>query len=326
MLRTVQRNNGCPETIDFCILEINMGLIEIILNASAGKDSEVDTAGELLALFEAHGIDVRICDAGSGSEIVDLAKLAAESDSETVVAGGGDGTISAVAAAIVGTGKTMGVLPLGTLNHFGKDLNIPADLAAAVNVIAAGYTIDVDVGEVNKRVFINNSSLGLYPDMVRGRELRQRLGYGKWHSLARSALTVFRRYPLLAVRLNADGKDIVTHTPFIFIGNNEYEIESFSVGGRERLDAGHLSVYMTRRSGRLALLRIAIKTIFGGLRQEKDFHRVMADEVVIETRKSNIRVALDGEVAMMSPPLKYTVRPGALKVIVPEPSKDEVSE
>ena len=300
-----------------------MSSIEIILNASAGKDSDDDTAGQLSKLFEAHGIEVRINEARLGSEIVDLAKRAAESDADTVVAGGGDGTISAVAAAIAGTGKRLGVLPMGTLNHFGKDLNIPADLAAAVDVVAAGHTIDVDAAEVNERVFINNSSLGLYPDMVRGRELRQRLGYGKWHSLARSALTVFRRYPLLAVRLKADGKEIVTHTPFIFIGNNEYEIESFSVGGRERLDAGHLSVYMTRRSGRLALLRIAVKTVFGGLSQEKDFLRVMTDEVLIETRKSNIRVALDGEVVMMSPPLKYTIRPGAIKVIVPEPSKDK---
>lgn len=297
--------------------------IEIILNASAGKDGDTNTTGELSELFEARGIEVRINEAGSGSEIVDLAKRAAESDADTVVAGGGDGTISAVAAAIVGTGKKLGVLPMGTLNHFGKDLNIPADLAAAVDVIAAGYAIDVDVAEVNERVFINNSSLGLYPDMVRGRELRQRLGYGKWHSLARSALTVFRRYPLLAVRLKADGDELVTHTPFIFIGNNKYEIESFSIGERERLDAGHLSVYMTRRSGRLALLRIAIKAVFGGLSQDKDFLRVMTDEVLIETRRSNIRVALDGEVVMMSPPLKYTIRPGAIKVIVPEPSKDK---
>ena len=300
-----------------------MSPIEIILNASAGKDSDDDIAVNLSKLFEAKGIDVRINEAGSGDEIVDLAKRAARSDAQTVVAGGGDGTISAVAAAIAGTDKRLGVLPLGTLNHFGKDINIPADLAAAVDVIAAGHTIDVDVAEVNERVFINNSSLGLYPDMVRGRELRQRLGYGKWHSLARSALTVFRRYPLLAVRLKADGKEIVTHTPFIFIGNNEYEIESFSVGGRERLDAGHLSVYMTRRSGRLALLKIAIKAVFGGLSQEKDFLRVMADEVLIETRKSNIRVALDGEVVMMSPPLQYRIRPGAIRVIVPQPAKDE---
>ncbi len=295
----------------------------MILNASAGKDSDDDTTGELTKLFESHGIEARINEAGSGEELIGLAESAAESDADTVVAGGGDGTISAVAATIAGTGKKLGVLPLGTLNHFGKDLNIPADLAAAVDVIAAGHTIDVDVAEVNERVFINNSSLGLYPDMVRGRELRQRLGFGKWHSLARSALTVFRRYPLLAVRLNADGKELITHTPFIFIGNNEYDIESFSIGGRERLDAGHLSVYMTRRSGRLALLRIAIKTVFGGLSQEKDFLRVMADEVLIETRKSSIRVALDGEVMMMSPPLKYTIRPRAIRVIVPEPSEGE---
>ena len=125
----------------------------------------------------------------------------------------------------------LGVLPLGTLNHFAKDLNIPPDLDAAVNIIANRKTLDIDVGEVNGRVFINNSSLGLYPDVVRGRELRQRLGFGKWHSLARSAFSVFRRYPLLDVRLTVDGKEITTRTPFVFIGNNEYQIESFDIGG-----------------------------------------------------------------------------------------------
>ena len=271
-----------------------MQTIEVIVNAASGSGGDEERNRNLVEIFKARGIDAHINEAHSGEELLDHAKRAAESDAETVVAGGGDGTISAVAAAIAGTGKKFGVLPFGTLNHFAKDLGIPFELEAAVKVIADGHAIDVDVAEVNGRVFINNSSLGLYPDMVRGRELRQRLGFGKWHSLARSAVVVFKRYPLVGVRLKADGKEIVTKTPFIFIGNNEYQIESFDIGKRSRLDAGHLSVYMTRRSGRLALIRIALKAVFGGLSQEKDFLSVMTDEIVVETRRPNIRVALDG--------------------------------
>ena len=122
-----------------------------------------------------------------------------------VVAGGGDGTISAVASVVAGTGVALGVLPLGTLNHFAKDLGIPLDTGAAVRAIAAKHTIEVDVGVVNGRVFINNSSLGLYPHIVRDRENQQRrLGRGKWYALAWATLTAFRRSRLLNVRLSLD--------------------------------------------------------------------------------------------------------------------------
>ena len=292
--------------------------IELIINASSGRSDSSDREHELIKLFAEHGIEIQLKVAQNGEELLSFAKNAAEGEASTVIAGGGDGTISAVAGAIAGTDKHLGVLPLGTLNHFAKDLNIPSDLEGAIAVIASRHTVEIDVAEVNERIFINNSSLGLYPEMVRGRERRQRLGFGKWHSLARSALTVFRRYPLLATRLKADNKEIVTRTPFIFIGNNEYEIESFNIGAREHLDRGHLSVYMTRRMGRLALLRIALKGVFGGLSQEKDFLSVMTDEINVDTHRRRVRVALDGEVVMMATPLRYRIRPGALRVIVPE--------
>ncbi|CAN5459852.1 diacylglycerol kinase family protein [soil metagenome] len=300
--------------------------IEIIINASSGKGGGPDRERELADAFAAHWLEARIRSAGSGEELMDLARAAAESDAKTIVAGGGDGTISAVAGAIAGKGKTLGVLPFGTLNHFAKDLGIPFELKAAVDVIAAGHAIDVDLGEVNGRVFINNSSLGLYPEMVRGRERMQRLGYSKFRSLVPAAMAAFRRYPLIDVRLRADGNEIVTRSPFIFIGNNKYELESFEIGTRERLDAGQLCGYMTRRTGRLALLRIAIKAVFGGLTQERDFLSAMTDEILIETHRSNIRVALDGEVVMMSPPLRYSIRPGALRVFVPEKPQSEGTE
>ena len=295
-----------------------MQSIEVILNAGSGSTGKNESASQVVDLFKARGIDVRVNEARTGEELLKLAKQAARSECGVVVAGGGDGTISAVAGELAHTQKSLGVLPLGTLNHFAKDLHIPTNLEAAIDVIVAGRTIDIDAGEVNGRIFINNSSLGIYPDVVRGRERRQRLGYGKWHSLIRSAWTVFRRYPLLGVRLAADGTEIVTRTPFVFVGNNGYEIESFNIGARKRLDAGHLSVYMTRRMGRLALLRIAIRGLIGGLSQEKDFMSAETAEINIETRRQRIRVAIDGEVQMMETPICYRIHPHALRVIVPE--------
>jgi len=300
--------------------------VNVIINAASGTSDKEDERQILADIFSANDVDAHIELARSGAEIVEMAKRAAKSGSQTIVAGGGDGTVSAVAAELVGTEKILGVLPLGTLNHFAKDLNIPLDLEEAARTIIAGHVAKVDVGEINGHIFINNSSLGLYPDVVRRREQRQRLGYGKWNSLFRSAFKVFRRYPFLDIRLAADGKEIVTRTPFVFIGNNSYEMESFNIGGRTCLDAGHLSLYMTPRTGRLALLKIALHALFGNLRQAKDFVSLCTDEIWIETKRKQLRVAMDGEVSMLETPLHYRVRPAALRVIVPAKTEDEMSD
>jgi diacylglycerol kinase family enzyme len=297
--------------------------LTLIINAASGSSDKADERKILADFFAEKGIEAEINLARSGAEIVQMAKSAARGASQTIIAGGGDGTISAVAAELVDSDKTLGVLPLGTLNHFAKDLNISLDIKEAAQTIGDGYSVKVDVGEVNGQVFINNSSLGLYPDIVRRREQRQRLGYGKWNSLLRSAFRVFTRYPFLDIRLNAEDKKINTRTPFVFVGNNEYEMESFNIGGRTCLNGGHLSLYMTPHTGRFGLSRMALKALFGRLSQEKDFVSLCIDEVLIESRRRQLRVATDGEVSMMETPLHYRIRKGALRVIVPAPVENE---
>jgi diacylglycerol kinase family enzyme len=203
------------------------------------------------------------------------------------------------------------------MNHFAKDLHIPLQLGAAVKTIIAGHVTNVDLGEVNGHVFVNNSSLGLYPSIVREREKQQRLGWGKWPAYVWAAIAVLRRYPFLSIRLDADGKEFASRTPFVFIGNNEYEMETLNIGGRACLDAGELSLYVTNRTGRLGLVRLAWRALFGGLRQEKDFLAMCTKEIWIETRHKRLRVALDGEVTVMQPPLHYRVLPGKLRVLAP---------
>ncbi|MFN2453736.1 MAG: diacylglycerol kinase family protein [Pyrinomonadaceae bacterium] len=293
--------------------------IAVILNATAGADDKKDVAEKLAEHFQAGGLDARVTLARSGTEITEAARQAVNEKAKIIVAGGGDGTINGVASVVVGTDITLGVLPLGTLNHFAKDLGIPLEVEDAVRNIIAGHVVEVDVGEVNDRIFINNSSLGLYPQIVRHREEQQeRLGRGKWPAFVWAALTVLRRYPFLSVRLNADGEDFARRTPFVFIGNNEYQMESFNIGARECLNAGHLSLYVAHRTGRLGLLRLAFSAFFGRLRQAKDFDAVCAKEIWIETRHRRLRVATDGEVTVMDTPLHYLVKAGALRVIVPE--------
>jgi diacylglycerol kinase family enzyme len=108
-------------------------------------------------------------------------------------------------------------------------------------------------------------------------------------------------------------------TPFVFIGNNEYRMQGFNIGERLRIDGGALSVYVAQRPTRFGLLKLALRALFGKLRQSREFHVFQAGAMVVETRHRRLRVATDGEVTVMAPPLRYRIRPGALPVIVPRP-------
>jgi YegS/Rv2252/BmrU family lipid kinase len=294
--------------------------IKIIISSGAGTvaGDNNDVGERLVQIFNDNGIDVDVSVAQVGAELSELAQDAARGPYKIIVAGGGDGTINSVAGIVVNSGKTLGVLPLGTLNHFARDLKIPSNLEAAAQTIVAGHTTEVDVAEVNDRIFVNNSSLGLYPIIVREREKRERLGLGKWPAAVWATIQALRRYPFLDVRLRVDDEMLDRTTPFVFIGNNEYAMEAFNIGLRERLDRGVLSIYITHRTSRLKLISLALRAVFGSLRDDKDFLALRSNEVKIETPHKRLRVALDGEITVMVPPLQYRVRPRALRVIVPK--------
>ena len=192
--------------------------IIVIVNATAGTGLPADWAQQLQAKFSKAGLQAQVKVVQSGADIEPTVKAAIADGVQVVVAGGGDGTVSAVAGGLVGTGVALGVLPMGTLNHFAKDLAIPLDQDEAIAVIAGNRQVEVDAGEVNGRIFINNSSLGLYPDIVREREKRQhRLGHGKWRALLAASIGAARRYPVVKVHVEVDGKTLVRSTPFVFI-------------------------------------------------------------------------------------------------------------
>ena len=162
--------------------------LSLILNGGAGTN-RADEAHEVIARIAAEsGATVRIHLAGSGSDVCGLARRAVEQGAAVVVAGGGDGTVNAVASILLGRDMALGVLPLGTLNHFAKDLGIPLDIEAATRTIFQGRQVSVDVGEVNDRIFLNNSSLGIYPRIVRYREAQRAQGQNKWIAFARAIL------------------------------------------------------------------------------------------------------------------------------------------
>jgi diacylglycerol kinase family enzyme len=294
----------------------------VILNRAAGISSGAADQREnkIHQLFAAAGVEARIVhpDPDAGKDLTAIVREAAAGSDEVIVAAGGDGTVSTVAGELVGTQKTLGVLPIGTLNHFAKDLRIPLDLAEAVRTVVHGRVLAVDTGEVNGRIFINNSSLGIYPEIVSRRVLeQQRLGRSKWPAFFRATMHAFRRFPFLHLQIEVEGRSLERTTPFLFVGNNEYQMAGFDIGSRACLDAGVLGLYLTQRTRRLGLILHALRALSGRLNQAKDFEAFTVREARIETHRRRLLVARDGEVAWMETPLHYRTRPGALRVRVP---------
>ncbi len=292
--------------------------VAVIMNAGAGTGANGDDRTEAVrAAFAAAGVEIELHPTPP-KELVDTAKRLAGTQVDAVVAAGGDGTVSAVAGALAGGVMPLAVLPLGTLNHFAHDLGMPDDLAAAAVLIAAGKLQRVDVGEVNGRVFVNNSSVGLYPETVMSRDEEQRrTGRGKWSAMALATARVLKRFPLLAVSVALPERNLIAKTPLIFVGNNEYTINMLQLGKRARLDAGHLSVYLMRCKGRFGMFSLMMRAILQRLEAIQDFEAEVAEQVVVRLPRRHLNVAVDGEVVRMSSPLRYKIRPGALPVIVP---------
>jgi diacylglycerol kinase family enzyme len=296
---------------------VRSAVVTCILNDTAGSQQAGQARDQIAARFAEHGAQARLLLARDGSEIPGLARRAVAEGSQPVVAGGGDGTLSAVAAALVGTEHALGILPLGTLNHFATDLKIPMELDGAIANLFTGKLARIDVGEVNGHPFLNNSSLGIYPAMVGEREKLQARGSHKWLAFARASLSILGRYAPMLVQLQVDSREQpVDATAFVFIGNNRYEMAGARIGERARLDGGRLWICCAPPAGRARLLHLALQALLGHVPSgEYTIHD--AKECRVRTTAKRLRVARDGEVTLLETPLQYRIRPGALGVIVP---------
>lgn len=292
----------------------------VLLNRKSGSMSpqaDGPLKGRLHNAFRDAGIDadIRVL---VGEELGNQARQAVHRAADIVVAGGGDGTVSTVAGALAGTSRLLGVLPLGTRNHFARDLQLPLVLEEAVQVLVRGVVRRVDVGEVNGRVFINNTSLGIYSHIVLKRDEQQsRLGLNKWLALVPACLSALRRYPLVEVRLATGPENEYRKTPLLFVGNNRYETNLLAVRSRTVLDRGELCMYLVKGRGRFTLIRLALLALVGQLDQDRDFQGICLPEFRVDTPRRHLQVTVDGEVMRLRPPLQYRARPGDLRVLVP---------
>lgn len=298
--------------------------VVVLLNVGAGTADEkgADHLRDVLAAsFAANGVEAELhfCAGPELNRLADEALARAKSGSiDAVVAGGGDGSISTVASALAGSGVPLGVLPLGTLNHFAKDLGLPAGLEDAVQVIATGGTRLVDLAEVNGELFINNSSIGIYPYIVLDRDRRRaQHNVAKWMAMVPAFFRMMKHFPQRRLALSAEGWTRPYRTPCLFVGNNAYGMDLFTLGRREHLDRGELYIHVVKQRRPFGFFWMICRLCFGHADNARDIESFKVKEATVRSRTSRLPVALDGEVMFMHPPLHYRSRPKALRVIVP---------
>jgi YegS/Rv2252/BmrU family lipid kinase len=263
------------------------------------------------------GIEAQI-ELASGRDCAIRCRAVAERGDELLIIGGGDGTVSTAASALMDTNTLLGILPLGTLNHFSRDLDIPQKLEEAAALIGRRSERRVDVGEMNDRVFINNSAIGLYPLMVVDRDQqRKHLGRSKSVAMIIASLRTLARFNHQRLTLTVNEEKARVDTPLLFVGNNDYRIDLSAPGQRDSIEEGKLSVLVMRKKTRSGFLAATLRAL-AGRRRPDDMARIEdVGRLRVESTRSMLAVSLDGEVVRVAPPLNYKIRKKALRVIAP---------
>lgn len=291
----------------------------VILNERSGDHSEGDRRARISALLDEAGIESKIAVPSGDEDLVAFARKSLEqSGAEMLVAAGGDGTIAAVAAASHDAGVPMGVIPQGTFNYFARGLEIPEDMEGAIEVLATGRLHDMPLGEVNGEVFLNNTSLGVYPLILQRREsIYERWGRSRlaayWSVIL--ALTGFRRP--LKLRLTLDGREERLRTPLAFVAKSAYQLERFNLDGADAIRDGHFALFTAKGERSIDLVRTALKLAGGSAQNGSDFDLQIARDITIHTGRKHTLVARDGEKTLMKTPIRIRLRDAPLQVMVP---------
>lgn len=233
------------------------------------------------------------------------------------VAAGGDGTINNIVQSLVNGEATLGVVPVGTYNHFARDLEIPLAWREALEVAVKGETRQVDAGRVNDRFFVNNLSLGLYPEVVARREERGR-DYPRWKARIYAAYRTLRKYPHVTLNLESAHHQEVVRTHVFMVSNNSYDLSGIGIeAARDTLAGGRLSVYWLPHLSRLKLTKFIAHYLAGRVHTTPGFRSFRTTAMKVQTRHRTMRVGIDGELFELQTPLVITIVPSSLLVKVP---------
>lgn len=299
----------------------------VVLNTGSGHGDPTEACQTIAGVLAGAGREHRLWRAGDGRQV---ARMAAEAVAEArtrggaVVAAGGDGTLNTVAQAVLGSGCPFGVLPQGTFNYFGRTHGIPTDTARALRLLLDARPWPVPVGLVNDRVFLVNASLGLYPELLEEREAyKRRYGRSRWVALWAGLMALLREHRPLRVRIEHRGSAHELRTLTLFVGNNRLQLEQVGLPEAAAVEGGELAATILKPVGSLALLRLLLDGARGRLDTADHIASFTFRELAITRNRAasrrKMKVAMDGEVAWMEPPLRFRVAPAPLLLLKPEP-------
>ena len=290
----------------------------VIANPGSGRNSRGDTALAAAMAVLGDAAELRRCAPGSG--IARAVRGAIADGFGAIVAAGGDGTVVAVAQSLIGTPVPMGILPLGTFDYFARGLGLPQDPAEAARAILSGEPRPQSVGEVSGQVFLNNTSIGLYPYILRRREDTHRR-FGR--SRAAACWSVIRT--LLDVRrpqsrtITIEGTARTLRTPLIFAARSAYRLREFGLTGERAVGRDRLVLFVLHDTPRLGMFRMGWRLLRRRVRDGEDVDIRIADDVRVDASHRSDLAALGGERAALALPVTFRVRRDALNVIMPRP-------
>lgn len=296
----------------------------VFLNPTAGAlfvRKAVRDVERVRRTFDAAGIEAEVS-VIEGEDLEPAVRHAARRAVDMLVVGGGDGSVSSAAAALLDTDMPLGILPFGTLNHFARDLEVPFHLDAAVAMLAAGQVRTVDVAEVNGLAFINNSMIGSYPALVDERETHRRHRHvAKWRAGTHALARIARRLPAITMQLSSGDTLTTLTTSLLMVGNNRYATGVLGFGRRRSLDGGELSVYAVCGGRRRDAVRSLTRIVVGRPETDNAFQAATLTGLTVAIEAPSVKISVDGEVRHLRPPLHYSIRPGALRVVGPPPAR-----
>ncbi len=303
------------------------GPLYIVLNTASGnKDTDQERA-VLAKVFNSAGRRFEFLQFDDPANIASVSARAvtlAKENGGVVVAAGGDGTINAVASAVLRSGCPFGVLPQGTFNYFGRANAIPQDAQAAAVALVSASISPVAVGEVNGKLFLVNASLGLYPQLLEDREgWKQQFGRSRLVAFASGLATIFQARGQLKLEIELAGKTTLIRTPTLFIGNNRLQLSRVGIpeAQADALSRGELAGIAVRPMGTLSLLGLLARGLIGRLGDADNVDSFSFRKLKVGMRRRRrVKVATDGEITWMKPPLVFQVADTPLLLLVPAPN------
>ena len=298
----------------------------IVMNAASGHN-DADEERQIMAdVFENAGRKFEFLKIENPSQISEVCARAVRLATEqrgVVVAAGGDGTINAVAGAVLGTGSPFGVLPQGTFNYFGRVNGIPQETRAATHALLGASVSPVQVGEVNGQIFLVNASLGLYPQLLEDREAwKQQLGRSRFVAFLSGLATLLKARGQLALEIELAGQHAFLRTPTLFVGNNHLQLTRVGIDENHAaaVNRGELAGIALRPIGTLALFGLLAHGLLGSLGEADNVDSFSFRTLRVAPRgRKRVKVATDGEVTWMKTPLVFQVAEKPLLLLVPAP-------